>query len=405
MLTAALVGGNHNTRQVSVRPGGKVACYLLLLLLCLTGPTASAQSEVTATPTETSFVVSPIEEALVWLDQNHVENPEGFYEKALETLERAYQRGDDQLTAEAHQLLMRWHAFHVPFTIDSIFHHGEIAIRLFRQTKDSRNLAVTEGQLAFEYVDANEQERAEELVFDAIKIYESLGNRQGLGDAYEQLSSVFLAQDEPELSIKYGLQALEISEEVQDYQNISETWLVLLLAYTRTEEWEKAIHAGDKCIETINAHGLDDVFNLARAYGYRGDAYARLENHQQSLEDNVDSYEIVEAKIGAARPAAKTYRTGIGRAHYMMGNYAQAIPHYAAAIDGYVEMGQGSQLKMEKIYQEAADCYFQVGDFQQAFLLQGRAYGVFDTMMQNKVANLQSEAVIKYESGKKDQAH
>ncbi|MBB4080304.1 two-component sensor histidine kinase [Lewinella aquimaris] len=377
---------------------------LLACVFWLATPYARAQSELIATAAVGSFATLPVGEALVWLEENHVENPKGFHEKALLTLDRAYRTGDAQLTAEAHRVLMRWHAYHVPFTIDSIYHHGEIAIRLFKQVDDQERLAATSGQLAFEYVDANQQERAEALVFDAIKIYEDLENRQGLGNAYEQLSSIFLAQGEPELSIKYGLQALDISGEAQDYQNVSETWLVLLLAYTEAEQWQKAIHAGDKCIETIDLHGLDDDFNLARAYGYRGDAHAMLENYAQSLEDNVNSYAIVEAKIGAARPAAKTYRSGIGRAHYLMENYAEAIPHYEAAIEGYVEMGQGSQLKMEKIYNEVADCYFQVGNYHQAYLSQGRAYGVFDTMMQNKVTNLQSEALVKYESGKKDQA-
>ena len=378
---------------------------LLLLLSCLTGPASRAQSAIVLTSGAVDpFVTLPIDEALAWLDEHYVDDPPGFHDKALVVLERTYQAGDAALQAKAHRLLMQWHAWHVPFTVDSVYHHGEHAIRLYRQLDDRENLAETSGHLAFEYVDANELERAEVLIFDAIAIYEELKNRRGLGDAYEQLANIVLAQDEADLSVKYARQAVELSEEAGDYQNVSEAWLVLLLAYIEAEAWQQAIDAGSKSIETILTHAVDDEFNLARAYGYRGDAYAMLGNYERSLADNVASYDIVEAKIGASRPAAKTYRTGIGRAHYMMGNYAEAIPHYEAAIEGYVVLGQGNQMKMDKIYRELADAYFQVGEYRGAYLFQRRAYGVFDTVMQNKVANLQSEALVKYESGKKDQA-
>jgi len=59
---------------------------------------------------------------------------------------------------------------------------------------------------------------------------------------------------------------------------------------------------------------------------------------------------------------------------------------------------------MQKIYNEVADCYFQLGEYKQAFLNQQAAHEVYDTLMQNKLANLESEALVKYESGKKDQA-
>ena len=253
-----------------------------------------------------SFGELPLETSLEWLNKNYVESSDDFHEKALLTLDRAYELEDELLKAKTHHVLMRWHAFHVPFTSDSILPHGEKAIALFKKVNDQEKAAMTSVELSFEYIEGNNTERSEQLIFDAIKIYEDSGNEKGLGTAFSKLSSIFLSQKEPELSIKYGLKALELTEKVKDHFTTQETWLALILAYHAAGELEKAIYAADKCIETIKIYNIDDEFNLARAYAYRGDVWADLEEYQKSLEDNVKSYEIVKAKVGSERPAVKT---------------------------------------------------------------------------------------------------
>ncbi len=346
----------------------------------------------------------PIDSALVWLNENHVDNPENFHQRALKILERTYQLNDDQLKGEAHQLLMRWHAFHVLFTIDSIFYHGEKAIDHYKLTNDQKNLAATYSELAFEYIEGNDLKRSEKLIFDAIAIYESLDDQKGLGTAYHRMASILLYQKKPDLAIKYGLQSVKNTEESKDYENSTLAWLVLVLAYVDAGEMEKAIHAASKCIETITIYNIDDDFTLARAYGYRGDAWSELKNYQQALDDNLKSYAIIEAKIGAERSAAKTYRYGIGYNYYLQGKYEEALPHLEASITGYIELGQAGKPKMQDYYEQIADCYYQLGDYQKAYQSQQSAFVIFDTLMQNRVANLESESLIKYETGKKDQA-
>jgi two-component sensor histidine kinase len=373
----------------------KLTGYKILLLLFI-GQASLAQQD--------AFNELPIDSALVWLNENHVDNPENFHQRALKTLGRTYQLNDNQRKGEAHHLLMRWHAFHVLFTIDSIFYHGEKAIDFYKLTNDQKNLAATYSELAFEYIEGNDLKRSEKLIFDAIAIYESLDDQKGLGIAYHRMASILLYQKKPDLAIKYGLQSVKTTEDAKDYENTALAWLVLVLAYEDAGELEKSIHAASKCIETIATHNIDDKFTLARAYGYRGDAWSALKNYQQALEDNLKSYEIIEAKIGAERPAAKTYRYGIGYNYYLQGKYKEALPHLEASITGYIELGQAGKPKMQDYYEQIADCYYQLGDYEKAYQSQQLAFSIFDTLMQNRVANLESEALIKYETGKKDQA-
>ncbi|MCB0847547.1 MAG: tetratricopeptide repeat protein, partial [Bacteroidetes bacterium] len=288
--------------------------------------------------------------------------------------------------------------------IDSIFDHGEKAIALFERTNDQANLADVSAELAYEYIDENDLERCEKLIFNAIAIYEALEDDKGLGRAYHTMAKIFRSQKDPESAIKYALEAVEFSKKSNDHQTAALAWSVLILAYHDVGELEKAIQAGANSIDILTRFVPEDPFTLARAYGYRGEVWADSGNYQKALEDNLKSYAIVEAEIGAERPAAQTYRQGIGQAYFLQGKYKEALPHLEASIEGYNKLGQSRHPAMQADYEEIAACYYQLGYYQKAFFYQGLAFEIFDTLMQNKVANLESEALIKYESGKKDQA-
>ena len=369
--------------------------YFTYLLLFIAQPLLAQQVELGDLSTDST---------LAWLNANYVENPEHFHEKALQALSRSYQLDDEPFRADMHLLLMRWHSFHVPFTIDSVFYHGEIALRLFEKNDDLDKLAVTSSELAIEYVDENNMKRSEALIFRAIALYEELGDQKGVARSYYRMAGIFNAQKDHERAIQYAKQALEISTQAEYYQTAALAWQILILAYLDTGQLELGIEAGNRCIEILTTHVQDDVFSLARAYGYRGDVWAAMGDYQKSLEDNIKSYGIVEEEIGAARPAAKTYRYGIGLALYMQGKYQEALPHLEATIEGYSSMGQGNKPRTQELYKQTAQSYFQLGDYKNAYLNQQLALQVLDTMMQAKVANLEEEALFKYESGKKDQA-
>jgi len=369
--------------------------YLILFFLLTAHPLLAQQDAFNELSTDST---------LAWLNAHYVENPDNFHERALQALARSYQQDDEQFRAEMHLLLMRWHSFHVPYTIDSVFYHGEKALQLFEQNNDLEKLAVTSSELAIEYVDENDLKRSEELIFKAIALYEELDDQKGVARSYYRMAGIFNAQKDHDRAIQYAKQALEISEQSEHYQTAALAWQILILAYLDTGQLEKGIEAGNRCIEILTTHVKDDVFSLARAYGYRGDVWAAMEEYQKSLEDNIKSYGIVEDEIGAERPAAKTYRYGIGLALYMQEKYQEALPHLEATIEGYTSMGQGNKPRTQELYKQAAHSYFQLGDYKKAYQNQQLALQVLDTMMQAKVANLESEALFKYESGKKDQA-
>lgn len=344
-----------------------------------------------------------VDSSLQWLNDHYVDYPSDFHNKALETLSTAYQTEDQRLIGEAHFVLMRWHAYHVLFTIDSIFYHGEKAIEIFKEIQDEEKLATTYAELAFEYID-EDLERSESLVIEAIKIHEAYNDQKMLGYDYQVLSSVALAQEEPQTAIKYGLQAIELASKAKDYITLGVVWQELIKAYHLTGDLEKALEAGNNCIETVLNKAPEDVFTLARAYRSRSDVWIDLNNYEKALEDGNLAYATVEKHIGAARPAAQTYRRGIGLAYYKMGQYENAIPHLEACIKGYKDLGQAKVPKIQKLYDMITDCYAQIGDYRNGFDYLSEAYQVQNYILNKKIENLEAESLIKFETSKKDQA-
>ena len=368
----------------------------LLGLLFLTAQMLGAQVN--------PFEKLPIDSALAWLNDNYIANPQNFHERSLLTLKRAYQSDDDRLKGQAHLLLMRWHAYYVPFTMDSIYYHGKKAKVFFERANDQSRLAATIVLLGFEYVDQNDVDRAEELIFEAVDIYEALEDRQGILDCYIKLSKVFRDQKSPELAIRYALEALEIAQDLEDHYSMAMSYMRLIRAYHDNGELEKGIEAGDNCIETVNTFVPEERFLLARGYGFRGDIWSDLGDFQKSLDDNMMSYNIVVERMGADKPATQTYRSGIGLAYFYQGNHMDAIPHLTAAISGYKDLGQDRGPTLQKLHETVADCYYHLGDYREAYHHQELAHAVFDTLMQKRIVNMENEALYKYESGKKDQA-
>ncbi len=346
----------------------------------------------------------PIDTALVWLNNNIVNNPDHFHSSALKTLEQTYQLGDDQLKGKAHLVLMRWHYYLIPFTIDSIYYHGEKALVLFKRADDKLSLAATSAELGDEYIRKNDSKRAEELIFEAIDIYEELGEKRELGAVYRKLANVFFNQNEPELSIKYGLNAVEIAKETENNFESAMSWMGLIRAYHDNGELEKAIQAGDNCISIVNELIPNEKFLLAKAHAYRGEVWLDLGKYQEALEDNKIAHDTIAAQVGVEHNGTKTFRQGIGHAYYLQGKYNDAIPHLVAAVEGYSVDGQDRKAALQKLYSILADSYSQIGDFENAFINQKIIKEISDTVTNKRIANLESEALFKYESGKKDQA-
>ena len=370
---------------------------LLFPLLFLGGPWA-AYAQPEDIPDSIRLMTQTGDSSLSWLMENRMDTAV-FQQVAWQALAGAYRSEDNRLIADLHAELARWHGYHVLFSRDSIAAHREKALEYYLKTKDKAKIAESYNDLSIDYANANDYANAQEALFKAIALYEEIGDRQGIGKAYKNLSSISRVQEQPQLAIKYGIQAIDILQELEDYYNISITLLNLIDAHTQLQEYERAFQYADECIAMVQAKVPEEKFILSRAFSFRGSIYVANRDYAQALEDHTTAWKIVERELGPERAA--TYRTDVGNVLRLQGDYQEAIPHLRAGIAALEALG------VEQIwepYEQLADCYEQSGNPVKALQYFKRAAEVRRVMVEDKIANLESEAVIKYETGKKDQA-
>lgn len=144
-------------------------------------------------------------------------------------------------------------------------------------------------------------------------------------------------------------------------------------------------------------------FILARAYADKGKTAEKVGNFENALQFHTQAFEGVAAEIGVEHLGTQSFREGIGRALYLQGKYREALSHLQAGVNAYEPREQDWVPEMVNSYNILAECYEKLENYQQAVLYQKRSRAVHDTLTKNKIANLESEALIKYETGKKDQ--
>ena len=343
----------------------------------------------------------PIDSTLAWMKKNFTADSNQYHKIALLTLARAYQSGNNELIGDAHFALWDWHDYHVLFGVDSALYHSRKALEFYQRAGIRTREAEMLNNLANDYLRKSMYDEAQQALFDAIKIYESLGNQRGVAIAYKYLAILFEESEDPEQSINYASQAIEIFKSHEDYYNHSITLWSLIHSHRMLKQYDQAIAAANQCIDIVDTHIPEELAIKTRGYAYRGDAEAEKGDYYAALESHRAAYAIVEGAIGPDRPATKTYRASIGDDLRRLGKPEEALPHQLAGIQGQLDLGV---TKIWKEYAEVTETYKALGDFEKALEYQAKGTREKYAMLEDKIKNLETEAVAKYESGKKDQA-
>lgn len=348
----------------------------------------------------TDFEQQPIDSALSWLEKTMRDNPENYHQIGLQTLERALTLQNDSLIAEAHDRLADWHCFNVPFHQDSCVYHSEKKLEYLLKTGDQIRIANAYLNLTIDYLNNNLLEKGQEVAFKAIDIFDQLDDREGLGRGYRILSSVFMVQEQSESSIKYARRAIAILEENPENEIlVAITQLNLITGYYQLEQYERSVAVADSCLKMVLEKYPEEFGILGRAYSFRGDAHLELGDYDRALSDYTAAWKTVEDVVGPGRAAS--YRSDIGKILMAQGKPTDAIPHLEAGLQSMEEIG--TELIWEP-YQQLSQAYEQTGNYQQALLYRDKYFEAYGGMLEGKVTNLETEAAVKYETQKKDEA-
>jgi len=370
--------------------------FVLLVLLLVVNPICNSQEEEVDI---SQFQSLPIDSCLTWMERNYTTNIEDFLEIGLLTLKRAKPNETPTKLAEIHEAISSWHAYNGLFPPDSVVYHSEKTLKYYKQADIDSLVAKTYRTLAIDYINIRELDKSQDALFKAIEIYESTYDNVGLGNAYRTLGSLYQIMEDFEKSIEYTNKAIPILETAEQYALVAIAQFNLIIGYGELGEYKKAYRATEYCLELIKTKAPEEVFVPVRAHSYRGDIYLKVKNYDRALQDYTRAWELCKAEIGEERCA--TYRTEIGEVYLLKGEYEAALENLMVGINAYEEKGQ---TQITRPYLKLSETYAKLGDFENALLYKNKATTNEKKVLEDKITNLESEAIIKYETGKKDEA-
>lgn len=369
-----------------------------VILVCFLSCVSFSQSKIVNA--ENLKTVS-IDSCLSWMRSNtyNGEDLDNFHAIGLQTLKRSLATKNARTIAEVHEELANWHGYNGTFPPDSIVYHSEKALEYYQKGEDKKKIADTYRTLSIDYINIRELEKSQDVLFKAIAIYEELKDDAGLGKAYRSLGVLYQVMEDYEKSIEYTLKAIPIFEKTGEYASLAIAQFNLIIGYGKLGEFEKAYKATDYCIEVVRTKAPEEKFVPIRAYSYRGEVYVKAKEYDKALKDYMSAWELCKANIGEERCA--TFRTEIGQVFLIQKNYIKALEHLSVGVNAYEDKGQEGLIQP---YLDLSKTYAQLGDYKNAMLYKDKATANSTEILKDKIANLETEAVIKYETGKKDEA-
>jgi len=372
--------------------------YLFVVLFLILGWLIHAQNPEQKGETSEYFKTVPIDSCLSWMENNYNTNIDDFLEIGLQTLKRAEKSESPTKLAEIHEAISSWHAYNGIYAPDSVVYHSEKTLKYYKQADIDSLVAKTYRTLAIDYINIRELDKSQDALFKAIEIYEATDNDVGLGNAYRTLGSLYQIMKDFEKSVEYTNKAIPILETAEQYALVAIAQFNLIIGYGELGEYKKAYRATEYCLELIETKAPEEVFVPVRAHSYRGDIYLKIKDYDKALQDYTQAWELCKAEIGEERCA--TYRTEIGEVYLLKDDYNQALEHLIAGVKAYEDKGQNT---INRPYSNLSKTYEQLGDYKNAMRYKNKATAIEKKVLEDKITNLETEAVIKYETGKKDE--
>lgn len=371
------------------------------ILICFLTCTSFSQSKPLNTK---DLKTTSIDSCLSWMHENVYtgKNLDDFHVIGLQTLKRSLESETSNIIAEVHEVLANWNGYNGKFPPDSTVYHSEKALDYYKKGDDKKKIADTYRTLSIDYMNVQKFDKAQDVLFKSIALYEELMSEQGLGSAYRSLGVLYRVMNDFEKSIEYTNKAIPILEKTGDYASVAIAQFNLIIGYGELGEFEKAYKATDYCLEIVETKASEEILVPMRAHSYRGEVYLKAKDYTNALKDYMKAWEICKANIDIGEEErCATFRTEIGQVYLHLKDYNKALDHLSAGVKAYEDQGQDGIIQQ---YLDLSETYANLGDYENAMLYKDKANANSTRILEGKITNLETEAVVKYETGKKDEA-
>ncbi|MHB8260520.1 MAG: tetratricopeptide repeat protein [Bacteroidia bacterium] len=204
--------------------------------------------------------------------------------------------------------------------------------------------------------------KALEYILKALPLFEEIGNKQGIGDCYSSIGTVYYYQSNYPKVLEYYLKALKIYEEIGNKRGTSNCYGNIGAVYKEQTNYPKALDYYSKGLKIYEEIG--DKKGTGNCYSNLGGMYTAQKNYPKSLECHLKSLKLYE-EIGNKQGIGVCY-LNIGAVYQEQANYAKALEYYLKSLQLLEEIGDKNSIGI--CFTNMGDLYNRLGDYKLAVL-------------------------------------
>jgi signal transduction histidine kinase len=264
----------------------------------------------------------------------------------------------------------------------------ERAIELYRQLRDTTNIASSVFNLGRMYQAMNINDRALELFFQAHKYFRSINNRTGIASVENNIGVIHRDLGNLDIAIRYYNRSLAIYREEGSINRGTASLLNNIgIIWYEKGNYETALDYYTQALEMYEQ--ISDEEGMAVTNNNKGLLHTRIGDHDNAFECFMKSAAI-NLKLGLDFSLANNYNN-LGELQLILRNHRKALEYLDYALDLAIPINARSVISENYLFRSGV--YRGMGDYETALV----CYELFDSYQENihcvdadnKIAELQ----------------
>lgn len=263
--------------------------------------------------------------------------------------------------------------------------------------KSVKGQATTAFKMAWVYKKQGDFDKALEKDLAALKLVESIDDKQGVCDALTRVSADLTLQNRLKEAGEYAQKAIDAAEK-NDLEG--EKYYVYFNAgdvAMAGGKFQQSLDFYNKALEIVKAKNMG-LASEADITNSRGNALKKLGRYAEALADYKRCYALgKEANYPMAVSASTANQ---GEVNLLMGNYKEALPFQLETVR--LQEADSDMTNLVENYDHVSKIYEKLGDYKNALLYKQKSYTLHDSISSIASDAAMSKMLTQYETKKKE---
>jgi len=274
--------------------------------------------------------------------------------------------------------------------------HYKEAIRIFDELGKKNLLHEAYNEIAIAYYNQNLSEKALEYFLKALKHAHKINKKDTEARILNNIASLYAREDDTENAEKYFLQALKINRDNNNYSLIASNLNNLGNIYKNQKKHKEAIASLEEMLSL--ADKIKDPTKISTGMGTMANVYRDMKEYDKALKYAKSSYEI-RLKVNNKREMVSAM-SELGRIYLALNDFPNTEKYLKAALALALQIKSANSSQI--IYSYLADVSAKQGLYQEAFEYQNKFLFLRDSLFKNEKSTQIIKMKTIYESEAKE---